>query len=96
MHPLSGKNSKTSKASSMLQCLVPEYALFLRPLAEEVYTARLRGRQRVIDASDFREWLLEAADKAQECHSMDEFFSRLRRVCLGPSGKDSCELPKSR
>jgi hypothetical protein len=72
------KHSKNSMCAIVLYGM-PEYALFLRLLAEEVYTARLRGRQRVIDASDFREWLLEAAEKAQDSRTLDEFFSRLRR-----------------
>jgi hypothetical protein len=58
---------------------VREYALFLRLLAEEVYTARLEGGQRLLDVMDFKEWLLEASKKAGEAHSLDEFFSRLRR-----------------
>ena len=56
---------------------MPEYALFLRLLAEEVYTARLQGKQYLRDAGDFREWLLEAAEKAQESDTLEEFFSRL-------------------
>jgi len=58
---------------------VRAYALFLRLLAAEVYTASLAGGQRVLDAGDFREWLLEAAEKAQDSRTLDEFFSRLRR-----------------
>ena len=57
-----------------------EYALFLRLLAEEVYTVCLEGGQRLLDAMDFKEWLLEASEKAGETHSLDEFFSRLRRL----------------
>jgi hypothetical protein len=50
--------------------------LFLSLLAERVYTARTStGPLR--DASDFREWLTEAADLAGSCNSMEEFFRRL-------------------
>jgi hypothetical protein len=38
-----------------------------------------RGRQNALETiGDFHEWLLEASDKAKECHSLEEFFSRLR------------------
>jgi hypothetical protein len=47
-------------------------------LAEEVYTASLDDGQRVLDASDFREWLLQSAEKAQVFCTLDEFFSHLR------------------
>jgi hypothetical protein len=53
-----------------------EYELFLRLLAERVYTARLStGRLR--DASDFHAWLLECAEKAATSTSVEELFSKL-------------------
>jgi len=42
-----------------------EYALFLRLLAEKVYTARLSTGQPVRDATDFSKWLTELADRAE-------------------------------
>jgi hypothetical protein len=74
------RNTRHSKNLKCYNATVREYALFLRLLAEEVYTARLEGGQRLLDAMDFKEWLLEASEKAGEAHSLDEFFSRLRRL----------------
>ena len=42
-----------------------EYALFLRLLAEKVYTAHLSTGQPVRDATDFNKWLTELADRAE-------------------------------
>ncbi len=56
--------------------MMREYELFLRLLAERVYTARLStGRLR--DASDFHAWLLECADKAAASSTVEEFFSKV-------------------
>ncbi len=55
-----------------------KYSLFLRLLAEQVYTATLRGGLGVRDASDFHEWLLEASEKAEGSVSLADFFSYLR------------------
>jgi hypothetical protein len=57
---------------------MPEYATLLRFLAERVYTARLRNGQRVLDASDFHEWLLELSKKAEEAASLTDFLLRLQ------------------
>ncbi len=72
-----------------------EYALFLRLLAERVLTARLRSGAHVLDASDFREWLIELADKAEKAETIEEFFeggfffgSGLARL-LPPHSKES-------
>jgi len=56
-----------------------EYALLFRILAERVFTARLSTGQRILDASDFREWLLELSDKAENAATVDEFSSRLKQ-----------------
>jgi hypothetical protein len=42
-----------------------EYALFLRLLAEKVYTAHLSTGVPVRDATDFNKWLTELADRAE-------------------------------
>jgi hypothetical protein len=42
-----------------------EYALFLRLLAEKVYTAHLSTGQPVRDTTDFNKWLMELADRAE-------------------------------
>jgi hypothetical protein len=55
---------------------VRDIQLFLRLLAERVYTARLStGLLR--DASDFHQWMLELADLAGTCVTMEDFFRQL-------------------
>ena len=45
--------------------------LFLRLLAEHVYAAQLS------DSTDFKQWLLDQADRAGDCSTMEEFFRSL-------------------
>jgi hypothetical protein len=54
---------------------VREYALFLRLLANRVLGARLSTGARVLDASDFKEWLLGMSKRADEAGTIEEFFS---------------------
>jgi len=54
-----------------------EYALFLRALAEQVMTARLANGLAVRDATDFQQWLLETAVKADAAKSVEEFLLQL-------------------
>ena len=54
-----------------------EFALFLRLLAERALTARLSTGARVLDAGDFKQWLIELADRANRAQSLEEFFSDL-------------------
>jgi hypothetical protein len=56
---------------------VREYSLFLKLLAERVYSARLSTGQRVSDASDFKQWLQELSDKAERAGTLEQFFSDL-------------------
>jgi hypothetical protein len=56
---------------------VREYSLFLRILADRVYGARLSSGIRLLDATDFKAWLLELADQAETARSMEDFFSGL-------------------
>ncbi|HWW15174.1 MAG TPA: hypothetical protein VN310_10980 [Candidatus Dormibacteraeota bacterium] len=51
--------------------------LFLRLLAERALTARLDSGIRVLDATDFKQWLLESAEKAGQSATMEEFFRKL-------------------
>ena len=51
--------------------------LFLRLLADRVYTARLGSGIRVLDASDFHAWIVECSDLAGRCSTMREFFEKL-------------------
>jgi hypothetical protein len=50
-----------------------EHALFLRLLAERVYSAQPPLR----DASDFHEWIVKCSELAEASATMQEFFDRL-------------------
>jgi hypothetical protein len=56
---------------------VHEFALFLRLLAEKVYTARLERGQRLLDVMDFKQWLFELSDIAEHSPTIEEFFRKL-------------------
>ena len=56
---------------------VKDTALILRALAERVLTARLSSGSRVSDASDFKEWLKELAEKAEQAKTPAQFLSRV-------------------
>lgn len=53
-----------------------ELALFVRLLAERMYTARLSTGQ-IRDASDFHAWLVEVSEIAARSASLDEFLERI-------------------
>jgi hypothetical protein len=55
---------------------VPELALFVRLLAEQVYTARLPTGQ-LRDASDFHAWLIEVSEIAAHSKSLDQFLEQI-------------------
>jgi hypothetical protein len=51
--------------------------LFLTLLAERVLDATLITGERISTPTDFKQWLLEAADKAASVSTLKEFFQRL-------------------
>ena len=51
--------------------------LFLKLLADHVLNATLITGERVSTPTDFKQWLLEAADKAASAGTLKEFFQRL-------------------
>jgi hypothetical protein len=51
--------------------------LFLRLLADRALTARLSSGIRVLDASDFQQWLLECSGHAAQSATLEEFFERI-------------------
>jgi hypothetical protein len=55
---------------------VQEYALFVRVLAERMYTARLSTGQ-LRDAADFHAWLVELSEIAERSGSLEEFFEQI-------------------
>jgi len=54
-----------------------EYALFLHLLANRVLNARLSTGARMLDASDFKAWLLELSDRAEAADTLEEFFANV-------------------
>jgi hypothetical protein len=55
---------------------VPELALFVRLLAERIYTVRLSTGQ-LCDASDFHAWLVEVSELAARSGTLDEFLAQI-------------------
>lgn len=53
-----------------------EYALFVRLLAERMYSAKLSTGQ-IRDAGDFHAWLLEASEIAERSETLEEFLGKL-------------------
>jgi hypothetical protein len=54
-----------------------DYARLLRAIAAQVGKARLSTGARVLDASDFREWLIELAEKAEQAETLEQFLSQI-------------------
>jgi hypothetical protein len=50
-------------------------AQLLRTIAARVSEARLSTGARVLDVSDFREWLIELAEKAEQSETLEQFLS---------------------
>jgi hypothetical protein len=50
------------------------YAFIFRAVAERVPTAVLSTGARVLDSSDFKAWLIELAEKAEEAETLEQFF----------------------
>jgi hypothetical protein len=53
-----------------------DYAQLLRTIAAKVGKARLSTGPRVLDASDFRDWLIELAEKAEQAETLEQFLSQ--------------------
>jgi hypothetical protein len=52
--------------------------LLLRLLSGRVLSAKLNSGIRVLDASDFREWLLECSECAAQSETVGSFFDKLK------------------
>jgi hypothetical protein len=55
---------------------MPDLALFVRLLAEQMYSARLSTGQ-IRDASDFHAWLVEVSEIAARSASLEEFLREI-------------------
>ena len=58
-------------------------AQLLRAIAEQVLQARLSTGARVLDTTDFREWLIGLAEKAEQADTLEEFLSESPRAGIG-------------
>jgi len=56
---------------------VKDQARLLRAVAAQVMEARLSNGTRVLDASDFRVWLIELAEKAERAENVEQFLSQI-------------------
>lgn len=56
---------------------VMDYARLLRAVAALAMEARLSNGARVLDASDFRVWLIELAEKAERAENVEQFLSQI-------------------
>jgi hypothetical protein len=54
-----------------------DYAELLRAMAAQAGKARLSTGARVLDASDFRKWLIELAEKAERAETLEQFLSQV-------------------
>ncbi len=54
-----------------------EYAQFLRTIAALALEARLSNGARLLDASDFRQWLVEMAERAEQAEDLEQFLSQI-------------------
>jgi hypothetical protein len=52
-----------------------DYAQLLRAIAAQALEARLSTGARVLDVSDFREWLIQLAEKAEQAETLEQFLS---------------------
>jgi len=56
-----------------------DYAKFLRAIAALALEARLSNGARALDASDFRQWLVELAEKAEQAETLEQFLSQISK-----------------
>jgi hypothetical protein len=76
LRPFAGKESSRCKASVVLHLgTMREYALFLRLLASRLLNAHVSTGARIIDASDFKVWLMELSQKAETAATLEDFFN---------------------
>jgi hypothetical protein len=67
----------TDRPGKGCETATSDYAQFLRTIAAQVLEARLSKGGRVLDASDFKEWLIELAEKAEQAETLEQFLSQV-------------------
>jgi hypothetical protein len=66
---------KTQRGSKAGETAMKDFAQLLRAIAEQVLQARLSTGARVLDPTDFREWLIGLAEKAEQADTLEQFLS---------------------
>jgi hypothetical protein len=69
-------SNDSERRGSVYETAMKDYAKFLRAIAAQVLEARLSNGARVLDASDFRQWLVELAEKAERAETLEQFLSQ--------------------
>ena len=52
-----------------------DYARFLRAIEAQALEARLASGARVLDVTDFRQWLVELADRAEHAETLEQVLA---------------------
>jgi hypothetical protein len=74
--PKEASTTKDERRGKVRERPMKDYAQLLRAIAAEVGKARLSTGARLLDASDFREWLIELAEKAEQAETLEQFLSQ--------------------
>jgi len=67
---------ETKRIGNVCEVAARNYARLLRAIAAKVGEARLSTGARVLDAIDFKEWLIELAGKAEQAETLEQFLSQ--------------------
>jgi len=65
------------KEVKVCNTVTKDVAQFVRAIAAQALEARLSSGPRARDASDFRQWLLELADRVEQAENLEQFLSQL-------------------
>jgi hypothetical protein len=67
----------TARRGRVCETAMRDDAELLRAIAAQVLEARVSKGGRVFDASDFRKWLIELAEKAERAETLEQFLSQV-------------------
>jgi hypothetical protein len=65
------------KEVKVCNAVTKDVAQFVRVIAAQTLEARLSSGSRVRDVSDFRQWLLELADRIEQAENLEQFLSQI-------------------
>jgi hypothetical protein len=69
--------SRTGRHSRSREIAMQDYVRLFGAIAGKVLQGRLSTGARVLDPTDFREWLIELAAKAEQAETLEEFLSHI-------------------